>query len=92
VVLDLSNGRHVQCSECGADLVIRFKYYTLYVLICVLGALFFAHFRGLQGPVFIGGALIYLAVLLVVGLFIVVRFFPLKVGLNDKPAITKLRL
>lgn len=92
VALDLSSGRHVRCPECGAELVLKFRYYTVYVLISVLGALLLAHFQRLDGPLFVGGALLYFVVLLTVGFFIVVRLFPLKVELNDQHGTTKLRL
>jgi DNA-directed RNA polymerase subunit RPC12/RpoP len=91
VALDLSGGRYVQCPECGADLVIKLKYYTLYVLTCILGALLLSQLKGLHGPFFVGATLIYMAVFLVAGAFLL-RLCPLKLELNDKQNITKLRL
>ena len=92
VEFDLTAGRHVRCRNCDAELLIKFKYYILYVLISVLGALLVARLQGLEGPIFVGGALLYAVVFLAAGFFVVVRVFPVKVEPDDKHRITKLKL
>jgi hypothetical protein len=81
----------VRCPGCGTELVIKFKYYSVLVLASLLGSLLLAHFQRLEGPIFVGGALLYAAGFLLVGLFLVVRVFPLTVEV-DKHSATQLRL
>jgi hypothetical protein len=80
-LLHIHDSRSFKCPTCEADLVVGFKYNWLYVAICLGGGLIAARVQNLGEPVFVVCALIYSAILLILGARVLLPYFPQKVEL-----------
>ena len=89
VVPDAEGGRRFKCRSCGTALIIRFKYYWVYVAICVIGALMATVFQNSEEPLFAISFVIYFAGLLIICARILLPFFPVQVEV-DNPSVTTL--
>lgn len=81
--------RHLECRNCCAELVLDFKYFWLYRLLCILGAILIAYYQKLQGPIFVFGAVIYNLVLFFVGSRFLLPLFPIEIKI-ETPTFTRI--
>ena len=79
---------HLDCRACGAELVLDFKYFWFFRLLCALGAVLLAYYQKLEGPIFVVVALIYNLILFFVGARTILPFFPQEIRVFSPPFTT----